>query len=635
MAYLGQLKAKVSHLSQGTLCLLIFVTCIFVYLANNSTLSSGDNVPSTLIAFNWLFNHTLHLDVFRNSYLFGPDGVCTEICDAKGIPYFFTEAPNGHLTSTYPIGNSILTFPLYFLFFLYLKLHSLLQTWISGNTIAIPALTDPAFEVYRAGFEKLAAAIATSLSVVIFYLCASLKFSVGISLTTTFVYAFATTVWITNSQALSQHSAENLALVSLMLCLLKANRASGHQRRVLLILVGVFCGLIPGIRPTSVFFSIAATIYAGFAYRRDAIFLMLGLPSFLLNAGWNFYYFGFGFKTALIGGYSRFSSMSFEQSVYRFTPSQFREGFVSLLFSPNRGFFVYSPVLLFSGLGLYPVFRHRFRQDEQLIGCLTIASSFVFIQYCFYILWWGGWGYGPRFLTDILPIICYLICYALAVLQHHLIKTQKYLARGLLSIFLILALFSTTVQAVGVFGRTNWDAIPGSNYPGRLWDWQDTQIKRYANSIVYKVAKPIRQPKRYLRKTDGIITQISDANNLPITTPITAAPAQELALTATLQNTGQTRWYGYQTGMGRGEIRVEVKFLNSASQAGDTGPRQWLYASGITKPGKQTQAIGIVLAPVHPGTYRMVLEPSVYKVGAFPRTARSNPYEIQMTVQAA
>lgn len=93
-------------------CLLIFLACCAVYLVNSRVFSSNDNIPHTLLAFNWLENQTLHFDNFTNSHFFKDCQLCF-----NGVPYFFQEAPNGHITSSYPIGAAIVTFPLYLLFF--------------------------------------------------------------------------------------------------------------------------------------------------------------------------------------------------------------------------------------------------------------------------------------------------------------------------------------------------------------------------------------------------------------------------------------------------------------------------------------------------------------------------------------
>src|SRR6478672_6440670 len=251
-------------------CLLIFSGCFIIYLANGRTIELGDTIPDSLLALNWLQNHTLQFDAFRQSYLFDT---------YNGSPYFFTESIRGHLTSVYPIGTAIITFPVYFIFFLYLNLLAFIKTNISGVVFSFD-IASPAFEPYRQILEKLAATFITSLSVVIFYIATRLKFPFAVALVTSFIYAFATNTWVTNSQALWQHTATGLVLTSLILCFLKANRVGFTYLKLLLGIAGVLCGLLLVIRPTNMLFCIAVVVYAITTYKKTAVFLLPGLLVF-------------------------------------------------------------------------------------------------------------------------------------------------------------------------------------------------------------------------------------------------------------------------------------------------------------------------------------------------------------------
>lgn len=627
---LTRVKYFLSKKLQAIVCLFIFFTCSFIYLANHHSIGSGDTVPSSLLAFNLLFNHTLNFDAFRQGYFYGTDGICFGCPD--GVPHFFVEAPNGHLTSSYPIGNAIISFPIYLVFFIHIKLQSLFHTWISGTPIILPAITDFGFEAHRQGYEKIAGTIATSLSVVIFYLCASLKFNLSVALITTFIYAFATNTWATASQALWQPTISNLLIVSILLCLLKANRAEGRNKRMLLFTAGIFCGFLPGTRPTNLFYLMAIVIYAFFIYRKEAIFLLLGLPTILLNASWNFYYFGFSPKSFLVGGYSRFSHTSLFNTLYIFTPEQFWKGFSGLLLNPNKGLLIFSPIVLFAIPGIYQIYRLRVGKDEQLIGCLVLATVPTFLQYCFFITWEGGWCYGPRYLIDFFVIICFLIGYFLAFGLENLRRRKKVLSNSILIIFLTLTLASTFPQVVGAFGSDHWNDIPFG--VDRLWQWQDSQIERSAKSLFYKVAEPIQKPRLYRQKSAGVITEIDDEKNHQISLPLQATPTQTILLKAGLKNTGKTQWFGYQTGMGRGETRIQVQFFDSANQKVETGQKGFLYVSGTPKPGRTAKAIGAIVFPPKPGEYRMVLDFTVQGMGAFHKNAKHPPYAFNVEVIA-
>lgn len=566
----------------------IFVVCTAVYLANNRTISAGDTVPNTLLAFNFLENHTLNFDNFRGSYFF-----------KLGDFYPFVESFNGHLTSAYPIGTAILTFPLYLIFYLYLKI-----TLISID------LTNEDFEIYRVSFEKLSATIITSISIVIFYLSSQIKFNRSKAFISTFIYAFATNTWMTSSQGLWQHGISNLAVVSIIFCLLQANRTKGRKQRILLLISGLFCGLLPGIRPTSVLFAIAAVVYSVFTYRTLSTFLLIGLFSALPSVVWNLYYFD-----NLTGGYSKL----FGSFPYLFTFNHFIGTSKGILVSPNRGLFVFSPIVLYSYIGAYKVFKIRYYKDEKLIAAMSIASIVLFINYCFYTTWWAGHSYGPRFMTDIIPVVCYLINYSPISQFINSIVTKKTFNSGSI-IFLTLLTFSIFTQAVGAFGNTGilWNPIPLNvdQYNYRLWEFRDSLIERHTRALFSRIIKPHTDSLTYIQGLSGIIKEIRDGNNQPLIYPISITPGANILLKTKLENTGTSKWLGYESAIEKGEVRVRARIYSSDNeQVSDNR----LYITGTTKQKEVTNAIGSINFPKERGSYKLVFDLIAEGVSEFPK----------------
>ena len=584
-------NATLSSILAKSDVLLIFFICAGIYLANGVTISSGDSVPNTLLAFNLLENHTLHLDTFRNSYFV-----------EKGFSYAFAEGNNGHLSSTYPIGPAIVTFPLYLLFYLYLKL-----IYYHGEFIN---LTSPNFEVLRLFFEKIAATVTTAGTVVLFYLSSRLKFNRSVSLISTFIFAFATNTWMTSSQGLWQHGISNLALVSSIFCLLKANRTSQVNQKKWLLLAGVACGLLPGIRPTSTLFSIGIIVYSIFTYRFQVVFLFFGLVSVIPSFAWNLYYFG-----NLSGGYSKM----FNEPPYLFTFNNFINAFLGTLISPSRGVLIFSPIVLFSLPGAYYVFKSRSEKDEKLVGCITICSIFLLISYFFYTVWWAGHSYGPRFTTDIMPVLCYLTNYFLT--NHLLNQKKETLTKYYFLFFIILLIYSLFTQIIGAFSGVAgflWNGIPlnADKYQYRLWQFRDSQIERNANSLFHKIIKPSTTKAVYLQGLSGIIKQVTDEKGQPVGSLISVKPGSEKFLKAYLKNTGVSTWYGYQSALKKGEARVRGIFYNNKNQ-----PVQEvrLYISGLTKEHETANAIGSISFPKEPGTYKLAFDLIAEGVGEFPK----------------
>jgi hypothetical protein len=75
-----------------------------------------------------------------------------------------------------------------------------------------------------------------------------------------------------------------------------------------------------------------------------------------------------------------------------------------LLFSPYRGIFFSSPVLLLAPLGLFLTGRDRQRRPEALI-CTAIFASYWVLNSAF-IEWHAGWTLGARYLVPALPFLC-------------------------------------------------------------------------------------------------------------------------------------------------------------------------------------------------------------------------------------
>ena len=617
------LKARVQCFE----CVLIFCACLLIYWANGQVISSNDSIPHSLIALHWLENGTLNLDAFRGSYYYMP----VDMFGSNGIPYFLAEAPNGHLTSAYPIGVSLVTFPLYLIFFVYLKVISVIQAATSDVSPNILDITAQSFVPYRQTFEKIAAVIATSLTVVLFYLSVRLKFHRAVAIAATFIYAFATSNWTISAQGLWQHTISNLALVSILLCLLKANRTAGLRRKVLLVTAGFFCGLLPGIRPTSLLFSIAVVIYSVFEYRRDIIFLLLGCSSFLFNAFWNFYYFGLSLKGLVVGGYS--SLFNNRSSSYQFSLAYFTDAFFGLLVSPSRGLLIYSPVVLFAIPGANRAIKGKAGKDEKLLVCLLIACGVLFIQYCFYIPWWGAITYGSRFLVDTLPVLCFLMSYFIAAQFDSFLKEKRYFTSIFIA-FLLSIILSTSVQVIGAFSdRHVWDTLPIPHH-SRFWDWQDSQLTRHTKNLYFKLVNPIDKPQIYRRNLNGVIEAIGDINYQPINSPLVVTPSQQMILTAVLKNTGKSQWFGYETGMGRGVIKIRVQFVDSSGNQVKVFPASNLYVSGTPEQGETATALGDVTFPQQPGNYKATFNLISQGIGRFPPNSNQWNPKLEVNVVA-
>ncbi len=76
-------------------------------------------------------------------------------------------------------------------------------------------------------------------------------------------------------------------------------------------------------------------------------------------------------------------------------------GLIGFLFSPGKNLWVFNPVLL-----LLPLSLRTFREQQKALFPLWLGIVLtVFGLYCFWGNWWGGWGWGPRHLVPLLPLL--------------------------------------------------------------------------------------------------------------------------------------------------------------------------------------------------------------------------------------
>jgi hypothetical protein len=617
----------------GVVEMLLFGLALCLYLANGQLISSNDSIPNSLLAFHWLENHTCNFDAFRGGHYY----LAVDTFGANGLPYFWIEAANGHLASAYPIGAFIISLPLYLLFFGWLKLVALWQAGFAWPDAALN-LTSPEFEPTRQFYEKLAGAMLTSASVLLFYRAALLNFGRIAALGATIIYGFATLNWAVSAQGLWAHTVFNFALISAMLCLFQANRAQGQAHRHLLLMAGFCCGLLPSIRLTGLLFTLIILLYGGFTYRKRAWFLLLGSASICLNFAWNIHYFGFSFKSLIAGGYAQLMTHSGE---YIWRWDYFRAAFAGLLVSPSRGLLVFSPILLFAIPGIYQILKKTLRQtlsaDELLLALLLLACTAVFWQYCFFSPWWGAISYGPRFLIDLLPVICYLISYYLKRYLDRTWPSRRQISLGL-SLLLICFVFSTLVEIAGAFSTPHlWDTLPGFEQ-SRLWNWQDSQIERHFRNLYTKLNPPIADFVAYRQTLNGKVLQIKQ--NGDRIAAITATPGQQISLQAVLKNTGKGDWFGYETGLSQGLTVLDVVFqpidaapnLEKNDLTRNLAISNQLYIPSRIRSGEATIASGAIIFPMLSGEYRMIYRLTLRQAGRFPRKAGRAAYELLVKV---
>jgi len=413
--------------------LIICICCLLVYNANGRAISAGDALPARYLPFAIWEHHTLLLDPVESLVLQGREPRANDSRPQPHPAYWTVTRPNGHLVSLYPVVLPVTIAPLY--------LPAVAYVHWQGRT-------DERVDHIARIMEKFSASLMAALSASLLYLLLRRRATPRIALLLTVAYAFGTTTWMISSQALWQHGLAQLLLVGLLLFLTAPCTVTTA------LAAGVLCGLIAGERPPDTILAAGLGAYGLFwAGRRAPLFVLAAaLPAGLVLL------YNLTVPGSIGGAYALVGKMSF----FGF---DMRTGLAGLLVSPTRGLFVFSPFLLF----LCFAWRHRPRDhaDRGLAIAILVGVALQILLYSA-IDWRGGKAWGPRFLTDLLPLLIWLLVPTVAAL------------RGVgRACFMAAVAVAIAIEAVGAFtytGVSDGPILEVTSGPDRFraaWDWRN------------------------------------------------------------------------------------------------------------------------------------------------------------------
>ncbi len=415
--------------SRRRVAALIFLGLSVLYFCNFRLRGSGDSLPTRALPFSILREGNLDLNEFTWA-----------VTPNRAWPYYIHgQGPKGNrrFFSVSSIATSIVITPLYLL----------PSAWLAWNDIPY---VDSRARAIMVLMEKLSAAILTALSAAVLFLALCRLTTDRWALALTLVYALGTSTWSISSQALWAH-----ALGELCLALLCAVLASGGKGSGRLISAGLACILMVWNRPQMAIF--AGMAFAYFVSINRKLLIPLSLAALVgggMLVGYNMWALG-----NAAGGYGSFDHFS----------NPFFSGLAGLTISPNRGLLVYTPIAVFAFWGAVEVWR---RSGPLWVRIMTIGLALHILMYSKFDDWWAGFSYGPRYFTDVLPVLIILMVYGLIPLwRFPLIRIVAPL----------MAIYGVMVQAIGVYAADdgwNRDPISVDVRTDRIWDWRDTQIRR-------------------------------------------------------------------------------------------------------------------------------------------------------------
>ncbi len=409
---------------------------LLVYNGNLRLGYSGDTLPARFLPFSLLLERTFYLDTWAKPYLFGA---------YKEGAHFLVRA-RGHWMSAYPVATPVVVTPLYVL----------AAVWVLRHP---PAQRHAAAAVAAATMEKFSASLLAALSAVVLFLAFRKLAPPGVALAVTLIYALASSTWSIASQALWTHALTQLSFALLILALLGDE---GDRRSALL--AGIALAAAVANRPANALMVIPVLIFYALRRRRDLLLLLAPLViAGILVLAYNLYFFG-----TPLGASSDAKRVAGRFDVFR---NSSWAGLPGLLMSPSRGLFIFMPWTLLALGGAVRLWKDR---GLPWARYLLAGVAVLFVLYSRYDRWWGGYCFGPRYLTDLMPLLALcLLCAWPAIFSRRAL-------RAALVAFVGVALW---VQVVGAhFYTWEWDNDPDAGSvdarPQRIFDWTDTQISR-------------------------------------------------------------------------------------------------------------------------------------------------------------
>lgn len=395
----------------------VFVIVFCLLQFNGQLYGVGDSVPYRYLPMAILEHKTFRLDAFP------------QLANPKY--YAVVRDKDGCLISKKPVSPALFEIPFY-----------LLMTKIKGGK-----LTNIMELIYVGKLTMvfcLAMTCALLTAVLLHFSNKWLAFIGGIGL------AFATPIWFT---AMDCWPHPLLAMLKIACLFLILRRNENWVWFIIGFLQATAITVRLGAIAVAVVFLIASFWSNAESFRKRSVRLfmfLLGtvLPLFLLGF-YNYHYFGDPFT-------SGFKGQAADRIILPFEP------IMGYLVSPAKGILLYAPILL---LMLFcrgracscPNIRAGMRagaspaptifDDLKILINLSIAAfTMNLLFWSFYADWWGGWSFGPRYLTEAMPFAIFLTVIGF----QNLLSSTKY-KKAVIIISIILLIFSFAVQMIGMF----------------------------------------------------------------------------------------------------------------------------------------------------------------------------------------
>lgn len=430
---------------------IVLVTCLCVYSYKPFIQSCIDNQPLRLGALLLARHATLDFSVTHlnlSNY------------------YSFRKHPDGRISSHTPIGTAIYGA----LFFLIARVFGV--PLVEDNVLFIDGLT-------ASVLTALSAAMAAWLT---------RREGRATSLFIGLACGLATASWSTASRCMWQHTGAQFSLLA-ALCLF-----DGGQKRLWRVICGaLMLGMTAWCRP---YMAPACAIVLAFEFRRSPK-VMIGGGAACLGAALLWIVYNLIFTGTLLGTYVSLSVFRMNRGV------EYWERLVGSLVSPNRGMFIFSPLMLMAAACIPFSLRGWRRRPRETMYAL--AALVMILMRGLLIGWHGGHCYGARTMLDSSPFLLLLMA-PVAGRMLSPWRAISWLPTGLFAL-------SAGIQVLGVArDYESWNVAMTMSMPENAWNWQKPQILHCMTNGEW-TRGPLLEPATYQVPPDGVIQMQGRENN--------------------------------------------------------------------------------------------------------------------------
>lgn len=325
--------------------------------------------------------------------IFGSDGarrlqVARNLLE-RGRVDIQTNAPapvgrNGRQYAQYALGHSIAMMP----------------GLLLGKALAplVPLSEEPLEELFASLVNLVAVSLTAGLLVLF---AAELGYPPRSGVQSACLFSFATMAWQQSKDSF-EHPQVGLYFTLLFFAL---HRFSKNRRRCELVLASLALGLALLTRYTSVLAYPSVSVFLAILARQTApgkrflswarwvtCFFLCQIPFVAFNLWFNAVRFGSAFET---GQQQLFGNI--------FSNGNLLAGLWGLTFRWEYGLIPFNPILILWPIG---IFLLSWKQKALSGAAAILAVCFLlFYGSTTYVLWTGGWAWGPRFWMDILPLL--------------------------------------------------------------------------------------------------------------------------------------------------------------------------------------------------------------------------------------